>query len=56
MNKVAEDYQNTINNLKDAKTQQDNGNNEKMEEELNKVNNKLDEIKNKISSWFNSNK
>ncbi|HIA6649938.1 hypothetical protein Q0M65_14075 [Staphylococcus aureus] len=42
--------------MKDAKTQQDNGNNEKMEEELNKVNNKLDEIKNKISSWFNSNK
>ncbi|WP_231848826.1 hypothetical protein [Staphylococcus aureus] len=40
--KVANDYQDTVNQLDNAQTAKENGNDSKMKEELNKVNSKLE--------------
>lgn len=52
-NKVANQYDDTVDNLQDAEDERQNGNLEKMQEELDKVNSKLDEITQKISDWLN---
>ncbi|UXR78719.1 MULTISPECIES: hypothetical protein [unclassified Staphylococcus] len=51
---VANQYDDTVDNLQNAEDERQSGNLEKMQEQLNRVNTKLDEITQKISDWFNN--
>ncbi|MGV3043319.1 type VI secretion system TssO [Staphylococcus rostri] len=52
--KVANQYEDTIDNLQDAEDERQSGNLDKMQEQLDKVNSKLDEITQKINDWLNN--
>lgn len=52
-NEMIENYETSIDKLKKTKNEKDNGNTEAMENELQKLNNKLDELKDKLSNILN---
>ncbi|AVQ34285.1 hypothetical protein C7J88_08965 [Staphylococcus muscae] len=51
---VANQYDDTVDNLQHAEDERQSGNLDKMQEQLDRVNTKLDEITKKISDWFNN--
>lgn len=51
---VANQYDDTVDNLQHAEDERQSGNLDKMQEQLDRVNTKLDEITKKISEWFNN--
>ena len=49
---VVNDYNKTADNLQNAENERQNGNNDEMQRELDKVNSKLQDIKDKITEYF----